>query len=49
MEVVKVEDNLASIGDEEVRECFANIIAAKKLLKTFMDFRKSEKKTFAWR
>jgi hypothetical protein len=32
MEVVKVEDNLASIGDEEVRECFANILAAKRLL-----------------
>ncbi len=32
MEVVKIEDNLASIGDEEVRECFANIIAAKRLL-----------------
>jgi hypothetical protein len=32
MEVVKVEDDLASIGDEEVRECFANILAAKRLL-----------------
>jgi hypothetical protein len=32
MEVVRVEDELASIGDEEVRECFANILAAKRLL-----------------
>jgi hypothetical protein len=32
MEVVKIEDNLASIGDEEVREWFANILAAKRLL-----------------
>ena len=33
MEVLKVEDDLASIGDEEVRECFANILAAKRLLR----------------
>jgi hypothetical protein len=32
MEVVKIEDTLDSIGDEEVRECFANILAAKRLL-----------------
>jgi len=31
MEVVEVDD-LASIGDEEARECFENIIAARKLL-----------------
>jgi hypothetical protein len=33
IEVLKVEDELAAIGDEEVRECFANILAAKRLLK----------------
>ena len=33
MEVLKVEDDLASIGDEEVRECFANILAAKRFLR----------------
>jgi hypothetical protein len=33
MEVLKVEDDLASIGDEEVRECFANVLAAKRLLR----------------
>jgi len=32
MEVLEVDDNLASIGDEEARECFENIIAARKLL-----------------
>jgi hypothetical protein len=31
MEVVEVDD-LASIGDEEARECFENIISARKLL-----------------
>ena len=33
MEVLKVEDDLTSIGDEEIRECFANIRAAKRLLR----------------
>lgn len=33
VEVVKVEVNLASIEDEEARECFENTIAAKRLLK----------------
>jgi len=33
MEVLKVEDDLASIGDEEVREFFANVLAAKRLLR----------------
>ena len=33
VEVLKVEDNLACIGDEEVRECFANILAAKRLVR----------------
>jgi hypothetical protein len=32
IEVLRVEEDLASIGDEEVRECFENIIAAKRLL-----------------
>jgi hypothetical protein len=34
IEVQKVESDLACIDDEEVRECFANILAAKRLLKT---------------
>ncbi len=33
VEVLHVEDDLASIVDEEVRECFANILAAKRLVK----------------
>jgi hypothetical protein len=33
LEVLKVEDELASIGDEEVRECFENILAAKRLVR----------------
>jgi hypothetical protein len=32
LEVLKVEDDLASIVDEEVRECFENILAAKRLV-----------------
>jgi hypothetical protein len=32
VEVVKSEENIASIDDEEVRECFENIIAAKRLI-----------------
>jgi hypothetical protein len=32
IENLKVEDNLASIADEEVRECFENILAAKRLV-----------------
>ena len=32
MEVLEVDDDLASIGDEEAREWFENIIAARKLL-----------------
>src|SRR5713226_5240786 len=31
--VLQVEDDLASIGDEEVRECFQNILAAKRLIR----------------
>ncbi len=33
VEVLQVEDDLASIGDEEVRECFQNILAAKRLIR----------------
>jgi hypothetical protein len=33
MEVLKVEEDLAAIGDDEVRECFANILAAKRLVR----------------
>jgi hypothetical protein len=34
IEALKVEDDLASIDDEEVRECFENILAAKRLLQS---------------
>ena len=34
VETVKTESSLASIGDEDVKECFTNIIAAKRLVKT---------------
>src|ERR1700730_2303591 len=33
VEVLKTENDLACIGDEEVRECFANILAAKRLVR----------------
>lgn len=33
MEVLKVDDELASIDDEEARECFANMLAAKRLVR----------------
>jgi hypothetical protein len=33
VEVLKIEYDLASIGDEEVREGFANILAAKRLVR----------------
>ena len=33
LEVLKVEGDLASIEDEEVRECFANMLAGKRLLR----------------
>ena len=33
VEVLEVTDNLASVGDEEVREAFANTVAAKRLLR----------------
>jgi hypothetical protein len=40
VEVLKVEDDLASIEDEEVRECFANTLAAKRLLKNIHELPK---------
>jgi hypothetical protein len=33
VEILKVENDLASIDDEEVRECFANILAAQRLVR----------------
>ena len=33
VEVLKVEDDLAGIGDEEARESFANILAARRLVR----------------
>jgi predicted component of type VI protein secretion system len=33
VEVQRTESDLANIGDEEVRECFANMLAAKRLVK----------------
>ena|ERR1700680_1294456 len=41
VEVVKIENDLAGIGDEEVRECFANILAAKRLVKTVHELPKN--------
>ena len=41
MEVLRVEDDLAGIGDEEARECFANILAAKRLLKNVHELPKT--------
>ena len=40
VEVLQVEDDVASIGDEEVRECFQNILAAKGSYETFMNFQR---------
>jgi hypothetical protein len=34
VEVLKIENDLASIGDEEARECFANVLAAERLVRT---------------
>ena len=33
VEVLKVEEDIAAIDDEEVRECFANILAAQRLVR----------------
>ncbi len=41
IEVQKTENDLANISDEEVRECFANILAAKRLLKTVHELPKT--------
>jgi hypothetical protein len=41
LEVVKVEADLASIGDEEVRECFANTLAAERLLRNVHELPKN--------
>jgi hypothetical protein len=35
VEVLTVEDNVASIQDEEVRTCFENLLAAKRLIRNF--------------
>ncbi len=40
VEVLEVEEDLASIADEEVRECFANILAAKRLVKNLHELPK---------
>ena len=40
VEVLKVEDSLDSIQDEEARECFANTLAAKRLLKNIHELPK---------
>jgi hypothetical protein len=41
IDVHKTESDLANISDEEVRECFANILAAKRLLKTVHELPKT--------
>jgi hypothetical protein len=46
MEVLEVDDDLASIGDEEARECFENIIAARKLLQNVHELPKKLKEAF---
>lgn len=40
VEVLQVEEDLASIGDEEVRECFANVLAAKRLVRNVRELPK---------
>jgi hypothetical protein len=35
VEVLTVEDDVASIHDEEVRRCFENLLAAKRLIRNF--------------
>jgi len=37
VEVLKTENDLASIPDDEVRECFANILAAQRLIRNVHD------------
>jgi hypothetical protein len=37
VEVLRVEDNVASIHDEEARACFENLLAARRLIRNFND------------
>lgn len=37
VEVLEVEDNVASIQDDDVRTCFENLLAAKRLIRNFND------------
>ena len=46
MEVLEVDDDPASIGDEEAREWFENIIAARKLLQNVHELPKKLKEAF---
>jgi hypothetical protein len=41
VEVLQVEEDLARIGDEEARECFANILAARRLVKNLNELPKT--------
>ena len=41
VEVLKTENDLAGISDQEARECFANILAAKRLVKSVHELPKS--------
>jgi hypothetical protein len=41
VEIVKTENDLAVIGDEEVKECFANVLAAKRLVRTVNELPKN--------
>ena|ERR1700680_2965870 len=41
VEVLEVENDLACIGDEEARECFANILAAERLVRTVHELPKN--------
>jgi hypothetical protein len=44
MEVLKVEEDIAAIGGEEVREGFANILAAKRLVRNVHELSKNLRK-----
>jgi hypothetical protein len=41
VEVLTVEEDLAKIGDTEARECFANILAARRLVKNVHELPKT--------
>ena len=41
VDIVKTENDLASIGDEEVKDCFANVLAAKRLVRTVHELPKN--------